>query len=98
MSAVQIQLLDLNFNVVAVTYTNAFGDYTFNHVAEGQYRLRVIAPTEGTFSPKDAANDSIDSDFDGFGYGDVISVFNGDVYDFDGGIWFEPPDLEPPTP
>ena len=90
-AGVLIQLLDVYGNVLVVGYTNSNGDYSFANIAAGQYRLRVIPPPQAVFVPKDAGNDdSIDSDFDIYGYGDIISVPPGGSADADAGFWFGP--------
>jgi len=89
---VLIQLLDVDGNVLGVAYTNSNGEYEFANIAAGSYRLRVIPPPEVPFVAKDAgSSDGIDSDFDGYGFGDIISLPPGGSADFDAGLLLPDP-------
>jgi hypothetical protein len=87
-AGVQIQLLDANWNVIAVTYTNSNGDYSFANIAAGQYRLRVIPPPTAVFVPPNiGGDDDIDSDFNTAGESDLFTVPPGGSADFDAGLF-----------
>jgi hypothetical protein len=65
---VTVNLMDCANNVLASDVTDANGYYSFTGLEPGDYRIRVVAPTGYTFSPKDqGGDDSLDSDADAAG-------------------------------
>ena len=88
-SGAVVSLLDDAGNVVASTTTNGDGSYTFGGLAAGTYTVAFAADAEGkTFVGQDAGDDdTIDSDVDGGGVTDPISVgINESVTDVDAGV------------
>jgi hypothetical protein len=84
---VQVQLLDSNNTVLATVYTSSSGDYTFDNVGPGQYKIRVIAPTDYGFSAQDqGSNDAVDSDVNSSGYSALLTVSSGCLLDIDGAL------------
>ena len=62
---VTVRLLDSGGAVVATTRTSASGEYGFDGLAPGGYRLEFVAPEGLFFSPRDqGGNNAIDSDAD----------------------------------
>ena len=80
-------VLDANGNAITTT-TNADGDYHFNNVVAGDYRVRVDAPYGKTFTEQNVGtDDTIDSDVDANGISDVVTVFAGqDTNNLDAGL------------
>ena len=80
-------MLDANGNAITTT-TNADGDYHFNNVVAGDYRVRVDAPYGKTFTEQNVGtDDAIDSDVDVNGVSDVVTVFAGqDTNNLDAGL------------
>lgn len=86
-SGVTVQLVDLAGKVVASTTTDANGNYAFENVKAGQYKVVGVAPDGTKFTLKDAgSNDAIDSDVGADGASDVISVKGGQTSDIDLGL------------
>lgn len=84
---VTIKLVDLDGNVVATTETDANGNYNFDDVLVGDYRVMGVAPDGTEFTIKDAGDDdTIDSDVDENGLSDVITVTADSETDIDLGV------------
>ena len=84
---VTVKLVDLDGNVVEETQTDAHGNYSFDNVPAGDYKVMGVAPDGTEFTIQDAGNDdSIDSDVDANGMSGVISVGAGDNIDIDLGL------------
>ncbi len=76
-------------SVLAAQSTNSNGDYRFNALPAGSYRIRFTLPTGfGAFSPKDAIlDDDYDSDVNPDGTTDCITLGNGqEIYRIDAGL------------
>lgn len=87
LAGVQVQLLDANNNVIATATTASNGTYSFADVVPGQYKVRVVLPTNYVFSPEhQGGNSSLDSDVNASGYTDLFSVASGDTLWFDAGL------------
>ena len=96
---IKVKLIDCSTsNIVATTVTNSSGNYLFNNVSTGNYKLKFYdLPSGWKFTTKDAGtNDLIDSDADPVT--GMTSCFNIDVYNcdsnsirWDAGIYFEAP-------
>lgn len=86
-AGVTINLLDLDGNVVETTVTDAHGNYAFENVPVGDYRIEGVAPDGTKFTIQDAGHDdSRDSDVDGTGTSDVITVTRDSETDVDLGL------------
>ncbi|MDP5220671.1 SdrD B-like domain-containing protein [Ruegeria sp. 2205SS24-7] len=86
-AGVTIKLVDLDGNVVATTVTDADGNYRFDDVLVGDYKIMGVAPDGTEFTIQDAgSDDTIDSDVDGNGMSGVISVTADSESDVDLGL------------
>jgi hypothetical protein len=65
-------------NLIDIATTNANGNYTLIAPAPGDYRVRVVLPPGASFTLKDAAADTQDSDFNPSG----VNLGFTDVYSF----------------
>jgi uncharacterized repeat protein (TIGR01451 family) len=77
---VTVRLLDANNNVLATTLTNSSGNYLFNNLNAGSYKIEVVEPS-GYYATKAniGGNDAIDSDVDTtYGRSGVISLSQGE--------------------
>ena len=84
---VKIVLLDAGGTVVATTFTDANGNYKFENVVPGQYRVMGEAPDGTKFTLKDAgSNNAIDSDVGADGKSDLVTVSAGGCIDIDLGL------------
>ena len=84
--SVQVNLFDDGWNLVAITYTDASGNYTFDKVAPCNYYVQFLPPAEYRFSPKDAGLNLVDSDADPLtGLTDSVAV-NGNTVTLDAGM------------
>ena len=81
------EVLDANGDAITTT-TNADGDYHFNNVVAGDYRVRVDAPNGKSFTDQNVGtDDAIDSDVDANGISDVVTVVAGqDTNNVDAGL------------
>lgn len=90
LKSVQVNLFDEGWNLVAITYTDASGNYAFNKVAPCNYYVQFLPPAEFRFSPKDAGANLVDSDADALtGLTDIVAV-NGNTVTLDAGMVFVP--------
>jgi len=90
---VQVKLLDADNNdaVLNTTTTNSSGNYSFNNVVAGNYKVQFVTPTNYSISPKDANNNQSnegDSDPDPIsGKTDAFAVSAGEnIYSVDAGM------------
>jgi Big-like domain-containing protein/SdrD B-like protein len=84
---IQVWLLDAYDTIIATTWTNSGGEYSFTGVAPGQYKVRV-ATAGYIVSPKDQGlDDAIDSDISSAGYSDLFTVAPGGLMDIDAGLY-----------
>lgn len=91
---VTIKLLDLDGNVVATTTTNSDGNYWFDDVPVGDYKIMGIAPDGTEFTIQDAgSDDTIDSDVDANGMSGVLTVSGNSETDVDLGVCEKPGSL-----
>jgi hypothetical protein len=72
-TSLRVNLLDMNGNVVATTWTMA-GMYSFSGIANGQYRIQIILPSGYTFSPEYQGSSSNSSDVDANGDSAALTV------------------------
>lgn len=49
---VEVRLLDYLGNIIATTYTDAFGNYMFSNLDPGEYKVAFIKPSGYDFSPQ----------------------------------------------
>jgi len=90
-AGVTIKLLDLDGNVLTTTQTDADGNYRFDDVPAGDYRIMGVAPDGTEFTIQDAgSDDSIDSDVGQDGVSDVITVVADGEVDVDLGLCEKP--------
>ena len=85
---VEVKLLDMNGDVVAMTVTDADGNYRFDDVVEGDYQV-MVTPLDGMeFTLQDAGtDDTIDSDVDADGMTGKVTVVGGETTsDVDAGL------------
>ncbi|MBQ4824461.1 carboxypeptidase regulatory-like domain-containing protein [Leisingera sp. HS039] len=88
---VTVKLLDLDGNVVATTTTDADGNYAFEDVPAGDYKIMGVAPDGTEFTIQDAgSDDTIDSDVDADGMSGVVTVGAGTETDIDLGLCDKP--------
>ncbi|MEM7211893.1 MAG: SdrD B-like domain-containing protein [Pseudomonadota bacterium] len=94
---VTIKLIDADTNeVVATTETDADGNYAFDDVPVGNYKIMGVAPDGTEFTIQDAgSDDSIDSDVDSSGTSGVISVTANSETDIDLGLKEEKVEFRP---
>lgn len=59
---VQVTLTDLSNNATTIIKTDGLGNYIFNNLAAGNYKIAVVLPSGYTFSPQNATTADIDSD------------------------------------
>lgn len=87
-AGVTVKLVDAaTGDVVAETVTDHDGNYAFDDVPVGNYKIMGVAPDGSEFTIQDAgSDDSIDSDVDANGMSDVISVTAGSTTDIDLGL------------
>ncbi len=86
-AGVTINLLNAAGEVVDSTVTDADGNYRFDSVPVGDYRIEGVAPDGRKFSPQDqGGDDSIDSDVDNTGQSDLITVTDESETDIDLGL------------
>ena len=85
---VEIKLIDAaTGDVVATTLTDADGNYSFDDVPVGDYKIMGVAPDGQEFTIQDVgSDDSIDSDVDENGMSGVVSVTAGSNTDIDLGL------------
>jgi protocatechuate 3,4-dioxygenase beta subunit len=98
---ITVKLLNSSGGEIASTTTNSFGNYIFNGLLAGSYRLRFVLPVGYQFSPKDVlgSHDLNDSDADPVtGLTDLINLTppncDSNSIKWDAGIHLIPP---PPT-
>ncbi|MCV6594025.1 MAG: hypothetical protein OIF48_13795, partial [Silicimonas sp.] len=85
-------VLDADGNPIT-TVTDADGDYSFDGVLAGDYRVKVTAPDGFAFTDQNVgSDDTVDSDVNDAGVSDVISVGE-DVTDVDAGLKDKPAPL-----
>ena len=90
-AGVVIKLLDLDGNVVAETKTDANGNYKFDDIPVGDYKIMGVAPDGTEFTIQDAgSDDSRDSDVDGSGTSGVVTVTKDGNADIDLGVCDKP--------
>ena len=88
-AGVTVKLVALDGTVVAETTTDANGNYKFDNVPVGQYKVMGVAPDGTHFTIKDAqgnSKDGIDSDVGHDGTSDVITVTKDSKTDIDLGL------------
>ncbi|OPY54449.1 MAG: Cna protein B-type domain protein [Methanosaeta sp. PtaU1.Bin112] len=87
---VAVQLLDSSGSPIAgkSTTTGSDGSYAFPDLVPGDYYVQFTQPSAMAFSPKDqGADDSIDSDVNGQGRSDKISLDSGQSKSADAGLY-----------
>lgn len=77
---VTVNLTDADCNVIATTTTDASGNYLFDNLPAGDYRIQVIAPDGTVLSPQDEGDDdAADSDVDDEGKTDIVDLDRGET-------------------
>ncbi|MDD3328251.1 MAG: SdrD B-like domain-containing protein, partial [Zoogloea sp.] len=78
LKGITVKLLNSAGNVVATTTTDASGNYLFNNVNAGTYKVQVVTPTGYYVTKQDVAGwNGTDSAFNGSGYTGTISLAAG---------------------
>lgn len=91
MAGIVVRLVDsVTLVVIAITTTDAFGNYHFDDVPEGSYYIEFVPPTGYIFTAQDAgSDDSLDSDVNPSTH--QTSVFTLDAFedlsDIDAGLF-----------
>ena len=94
---VTVQLVDVDGNAVLdedgnaiTTVTDADGNYSFDGIPVGDYRVRVLNPDLTAFTTQNvggAEHDNIDSDFNAEGLSDIFTITKGgETTDIDAGL------------
>jgi protocatechuate 3,4-dioxygenase beta subunit len=84
---VTVILRDSTDNVVATAVTDSNGDYEFNNLVPGDYRVEIVAPAGYVFvTPNAGADDSVDSDVDATGSSVLLTLAAGGLADIDAGL------------
>ena len=83
---VTVTLKDANGNVVATKTTDGNGNYLFTDVKPGTYTVVFTAPTDWTFTTKDAGADDADSDVNASGSVSVTVAAGADDRTIDAGL------------
>ncbi len=79
MAGVLVRLEDGGGNLLAEQYTNADGNYLFENLTPGDYRVVFAAPDGWVFGPADAGGaDAFDSDADANGRTPVVTLAEGE--------------------
>ena len=87
LSGVTVTLKNSNGNVVATKTTDGNGSYLFTDVVPGTYTVVFTAPTDWTFTTKDAgSNDAADSDANAAGSVSVTVAAGADDRTIDAGL------------
>ena len=91
---VVVKLLDaVTGAVIAETTTDADGNYKFDSVPVGDYKIMGVAPDGTEFTIQDAGtDDSVDSDVDGEGVSGVVTVTAKGEIDIDLGVCEKAPE------
>lgn len=86
--------------VVAATRTTSnSGQYVFTNLAPGDYRIRVTGPAGFVFTQKGAGTPDADSDFNGNGITDCLTLAPGEEnFDIDAGLYDPAAPIPTPTP
>lgn len=90
-SGAMVELLDSGDNVVDTAVTDADGEYLFEGLWPGQYRIRVVIPPAYLpgfgFTVAGATTDDLDSDVDSLGRSPLLTLVSGENNDtVDAGI------------
>lgn len=88
-AGVVVKLLALDGTVIATTTTDANGNYKFDDVPVGQYKIMGVAPDGTHFTIQDVdgnTKDHIDSDVDANGLSGVVTVTADGKADIDLGV------------
>lgn len=97
-AGITVTLYDNDNNVIGTTVTDAYGNYLFTDLVDGDYSVGFTLPANYVFSPQDAgSNDSTDSDVNPItGQTSTYSLSGGETnLTADAGIYFEP--VTPPA-
>ena len=77
-AGVTVLLKDAAGNTLAQTETDASGNYLFEGLAAGDYKVCVVAPGAYAFTDQNAGDDAADSDVMANGMSDVVSLAEGE--------------------
>ena len=87
-AGVKVNLLNANNQVVATTTTNASGNYLFDKLAAGSYKVEVVRPSGFYYTKSNLGSDSSDSDVDSSGRTGLINLAAGqNATSWDAGIY-----------
>ena len=75
-AGITVKLLDQNGNVIATTLTDATGNYLFDSLASGNYRVKIDVPStfDGVSKQNAGTNDAFDNDFNSTGLSHLITI------------------------
>lgn len=101
-SGIQVELRDYLGNLIATTYTDAYGNYNFSNIGANSYYIRVNYSGYG-LTLANQTTDDLDSDFidvDGtWASTGTFTIGNDEELDFDCGLFSELEDeIAPPPP
>lgn len=86
-AGIVVRLLDSEGVEVASTTTDSEGNYTFDLVLPGDYRVAFVPPEGASFTLQDQGDDSFDSDVNAMGVSDLFWIASGQLFDhLDAGI------------
>ena len=63
-AGVKVNLLNANNQIIATTTTNASGNYLFDNLVAGSYKVAVVRPSGFYYTKANVGNDASDSDID----------------------------------
>ncbi len=88
---ITITLYSENGDTLATDITDSNGRYEFCNLDNGNYSIRVDAPSGYTITSKNQGdNDSLDSDINpDDGKSDLVTISNSNNYSLDGGLYQE---------
>ena len=86
---IAVDLMNDQGQVMSRDTTGSNGQYRFDQLASGDYRVEVVIPQTASITTKDNGPDDIDSDLDQTGQSDLIALAAGDDKEIDGGLIFE---------
>ena len=77
---VTVQLLDTEDNVLQTTVTNTEGQYEFDNLAAGQYKVKFLGGLGINYSPINVGDDTTDSDVDQTGTTEIFTLEQGQSF------------------
>ena len=84
-TGIQVLLLDDNGNVVGTTITDSNGEYRFEGLQPGSFRILIMSG-EYTITPRYQGGGNEGNDVDEFGYSDLLTILPGSLFEIDAGL------------